>query len=85
MQAILEAPWTVDKRQKTLKECLTFLLHDSSAKHKVAEKLYAVTESSSDVSEKEQSTPLLATCLGNRSAALFEMGKIEVHVYMYRL
>ena len=80
IKAIFHAPWSPDLLREVADECLEALLTDSPAKCAVAKRLHSTTEgrASQDVSMEKQSTPLLATCFGNRSAALFELGKTEV-------
>ena len=77
----MQAPWPIDKRKKILEQHLVSLQLHSPTKHKVAVKFHSVP----DVSEKvcpvapeKKPCPLLATCFGNRSAALYELGQTKV-------
>ena len=57
------------------------LRHDSPAKYEAAKRLRSTTSEGATASEDApgtHTTPLLATCFGNRSAALYELGRIEV-------
>ena len=75
------APWPVGERCKVMDECLTSLQRHSPAKYEVAMRLHPPTEASGKgrpSSPSEPYTPLLATCFGNRSAALYELGRTEV-------
>ena len=73
MQALFRAPWPSKAKQAVVKEQLTSL---HLCKQTIAEKLHsrAVTPA------PEEDGSLLATCFGNRSAVLYELGKIVVSV-----
>ena len=63
------------------------LRQDSPAKYEVAKRLHSTTPEGSVASKDalgRQSTPLLATCFGNRSAALYELGQTEVPSLYHR-
>ena len=81
----MQASWPIDKRKEILEQHLASLRTRSPAKHKVASKLHSISGSSENVypsAPEKQSCPLLATCFGNRSAALYELGQTKVMLYL---
>lgn len=77
----MRAPWPIGEQCKVMDDYLNSLqLHSPTAKYSVARKLYSVSKASNvcPAAPEKQSTPLLATCFGNRSAALYELGRTEV-------
>ena len=77
IQAIFVAPWPEGVLKRTVHELLQSL-HDS--KMSVAESIHFQYLRSRQL--EAASAPLLAFCFGNRSAVLYELGKIEVHMYI---
>ena len=85
MQAILQAPWPSDLQRKIGEELLTSLQQDdSAAKYEAAKRLHSTISegsfASQDAPAGRETSPLLAACFGNRSAALYELGWAEVHI-----
>lgn len=83
----MKAPWPsgATKKSAVARDYLASLQLVSPAKYMVAEKLHCSTASESPSTLcpcapdlKPDGTPLLATCFGNRSAALYELGRLEV-------
>ena len=84
---ILLAPWPSDLQSMLTDEYLSSLQQISHVKYEVAKRLYYSTTSEGSITRSKdtpgkQTSPLLATCFGNRSAALYELGRTEVCTYM---
>ena len=78
MQAIFQSFWPSDLQRKIGKELLTSLQKDDPLKYEAANRLHSTTSVGSAAGR--QTSPLLATCFGNRSAALYELGQTEVSI-----